>query len=81
MFLRQFSPEEVKNLAADLLKKLGSKEHAVWHSQSVDVTVNRRYTKGIESRSASKEKEHNNTNPCDISPTPTKANYKVPTSL
>ena len=35
----QPSPEMVQNQAADLLKKLGSKQHAVKPTQPVDVTA------------------------------------------
>lgn len=75
--LQQLSPEMVQNQAADLLRKLGSKEHVVKPTQSVDVTVySSKYTKDVESCSASKKKELSNTcqNTCNISPTPTKGN-------
>jgi len=70
----------VQNPAADLLKKLGSKEHAVKPTQSVDNTDDSsKYTKGVESCSVSKIKELNNTSQdtCNVSPTPTKGNFLV----
>ena len=67
----------VQNQAADLLKKLGSKEHVVKPTQSVDDTdYSSKYTRVVESCSVSKKKELNNTfqDTCNVSPTPTKGN-------
>ena len=75
--LQHISPEMVQNQAADLLKKLGSKEHAIKPTQSVDNTVySSKYTKGVESCSVSKKKELNITcqDTCNVSPTTTNCN-------
>ena len=75
--LQHLSPEMVQNQAADLLKKLGSKEHAFKPTQSVDDTVySSKYNKNVESCSVSKRKELNNTcqDTCNVSPTATKGN-------
>lgn len=75
--LQHLTPEMVQNQAADLLKKLGSKEHAVKPTQPVDdVACSSKYTKGVETCSVSKKKELSNTcqDTCIVSPTPTKGN-------